>query len=70
MACSGPMMPGNKEIDQVTDEVLQFLNTKHRVHDMPKEFHHGFTTQNRKEERAKLREVIRLLLEGRNCEEW
>jgi hypothetical protein len=63
-------MPDDKEIDQVTDEVMQFLKEKHRVHDMPKEFHTGFTEQNRAKERAELREVIKSLLYGRDCEEF
>ena len=70
MPCMGPKMPGDKEIDQITDEVLQFLKEKHRVHDMPEEFDTGFTEQNRAKERAKLREAIKSLLVGRNCEEF
>ena len=70
MPCSGPSMPDDSEIDAVTDEVLEYLRQKHRVHDMPKEFHHGFTAKNRAEDRAKLRIAIKALLDGRNCEEW
>jgi len=70
MPCMGPSMPDDKEIDQVTDEVLRFLKEKHRVHDMPKEFHTGFTEENRAKEKTKLREAIKSLLDGRNCEEF
>jgi len=70
MPCSGPSMPDDSEIDAVTDEVLEYLRKNHRVHDMPKEFHTGFTAKNRAEDRTKLREVIKALLDGRNCEEW
>lgn len=70
MPCTGPGLPGDSEIDMATDDVLAFLKLKYRVHDMPKEFHTGFTEKNRAEDKAKLREVIKELLIGRNGEEF
>ena len=70
MPCMGPSMPDDKEIDQVTDEILQFLREMHRVHDMPTPFHTGLTAKNRAADRAKLREAVKILLESRNCEEF
>ena len=70
MPCMGPSMPDDKEIDSVTNEVLQFLKEKHRVHGMEKQFHTGLTAKNRAEDVSVLREAIKKLLDGRNCEEF
>ena len=68
MACTGPSMPDDKEIDQVTDEVLQFLKEKHRVHGMDERY--TFMRESRAKERLLLRESIKDLLVGRNCDEF
>ena len=70
MACTGPSMPDDKEIDSVTDEVMNFLKEKHRVHGMEEIFHHGLTKKNREREKSLLRVAIKELLDGRNCEEF
>lgn len=70
MPCMGPSMPNDNEIDQVTDQVMQFLKEKHRVQGMEKEFHTGFTARIRAKDRAQLREAIKSLLDSRNCEEF
>jgi hypothetical protein len=66
----GPSMPDDKEIDRVTDEVLQFLREMHRIQTMPIPFPTGINTKNREADRAKLREAVKILLESRNCEEF
>lgn len=63
-------MPDDKEIDAVTDEVMAFLKEKHKVQDMEEQFHTGLTKEIRAKDKAQLREAIKALLEGRNCEEW
>lgn len=68
MPCTGPSIPDDKEIDQVTNEVLQFLKEKHRIHFMEERF--SFTKESRAKERLMLRESIKDLLVGRNFEEF
>jgi len=67
MACMGAEMPRDDEIDSVTEEVLTLLKEKHRVHS---ELSHGLTAKSREKEKLQLREAVKELLFGRNCEEW
>ena len=68
MSCTSPSLPDDKEIDQVTDEVLQFLKEKHRVHEADERY--TFMRESRAKERLLLRESIKDLLVGRNCDEF
>jgi len=72
MPCMGPHMPDDKEIDSVTEEVLQFLKEKHRVLETEKSFYAGLTLveNSRTEMKKSLRAVIKKLLVDRNCEEF
>jgi hypothetical protein len=70
MPCTGPMMPGDEEVDRVTDEVMQFLKEKHGIHSVSEKFFTCSTEENHLKDRAKMREVIKSLLHLRNCEEF
>lgn len=69
MPCMGPTMPDDKEIDQVTEEVLDFLRQKHRVHRMEGRLQR-LVEPSRQTEKESLREAVKQLLRGRNCEEF
>lgn len=69
MPCMGPMMPTDKEIDKVTKEVMEFLRKKYRVHSKNPTLA-KLIQPSRDREKASLRQSVKLLLVGRNCEEF